>query len=364
MTKKLLLLLPFLLLTTTLSASAANVRITVDRAPLRASPNRTAPVLVELKVGAVLELLDLTRDWYKVRDPQTKMEGYVETASADLQPGPAVSEPQAGPSGGPKPAAKVVPRRAPRKGDWTDAGYVSVSGLYQGGGSAFTQNLSWLYFAETATATIQYPTKNAPGFDLSGGYRVWRNLAVGAGLSVVSHTVSTTVTGTIPHPLYLNQPRTLTGGFDAATDEVAVHLQAAWAIPVSPRLLVLLVGGPSIFNVKQTLVPGSVGIQYTDVYPYDSPTVSSTNTATSSKTAIGFAAGVDMAYYLTRTVGVGGFVRFTRASVTFPADGQSNAVSFDAGGLQAGVGVRVRLGGPKAPRGPVTPPRAPAPPKR
>jgi hypothetical protein len=346
MTKKLFLLVPLLLCMVALPALAASVRILADRTPLRAAPDPSARVVLELRAGATLDLVDVSRDWYKVRDPQTGTEGYVEVSAADLQPGSAVPAPQAGAAPPATAAAAVRPKPSPKPGGWADAGYLSANGLYQAGGSAFTQTLTWPYFAETANATIQYPTKNAPGFDLAGGYRVWRNLAVGAGVSVVSRSVSATVTGTLPSPLYLNQPRTLTGGFSASTTELGIHIQAAWAVPVAPRLLLLLFGGPSIYDVQQTLVPGAVGIQYTDVYPYDNPTVSSTNSATSSKTAIGFGAGADFAYYITRAIGIGGMVRFARASVTFPAVGQSNAVSFDAGGVQAGVGVRVRFGGP------------------
>ena len=62
-----------------------------------------------------------------------------------------------------------------------------------------------------------------------------------------------------------------------------------------------------------------------------------------SAAAVGFNAGVDLATYLTPTVGVGALVRFSRAIIdlTQPDGGGSLAVT--AGGLHVGGGLRLRF---------------------
>jgi hypothetical protein len=76
------------------------------------------------------------------------------------------------------------------------------------------------------------------------------------------------------------------------------------------------------------------------VYPYDTATFVSGTTTEQSKTQLGFNAGVDVTFGLSKHVGVGGIVRYSRASLEFPmASGPE--VAARAGGLQVGGGLRV-----------------------
>jgi hypothetical protein len=360
MTKKLSLLVPAILCATVLAASAASVRIKTDKTPMRASADAKAAVLLELKAGAVLEMIDANRDWFKVRDPQTKKEGFVLASAVELLPGPAsaaagaAGQKPAAPTAASKAAKPTKPAKPVKPGDWTDYGYFTVNGIYEGGSSAFTQTQSWQSFAETATVTVSFPAKNAAGFDVGGGYRFWRNLALGVELSTVSRSTTATINGSLPNPLYLNRPIALSGGIPSNNTETAIHLHAVWAIPVSPKMTLMVSGGPSIFSVKQTIVEPQ-GIGLTSGYPFTSGEVTSANTTDATKTAVGFGAGADVAYYFSRIVGVGGMIRYARASVSFPVDGQPS-VTMNAGGFQAGAGLRLRFPSIKpAPKPPARP---------
>ena len=338
---------------------------------MRASASPTAAVVMELKAGALLDLVDADRDWYKVRDPQSKKEGFVPVAAVELLPGPAAQGTGASarsrrpPAGRPLPAKPAAPPRAPKKGDWTDRGYFAVNGIDETGGSGFTQSQSWPSFAETATVNVEYPAKNSAGVDIQGGFRLWRNMAVGAGITAVSRSTTTTVTGSLPNPLYLNRPISLSGGFDAKNSQLGIHIQVAWVVPMPPKMQLVLFGGPSIFSVTQTIVE-SQGIGLSSAYPFESGSISSANTTDAKATAFGFGAGADFSYFFSRTIGVGGLVRFARATAAFPVSGQPD-VEMDAGGFQVGAGLRVRIPSPKAakPKPPATPkPRKPRRPRR
>jgi hypothetical protein len=270
-----------------------------------------------------------------------------------------------------KPATqKPAPTKTPAKpasppvshfknGAWLDRGYLSVNGIFQTATPSFTQTQSWTYFAETATVSIEYPGASAPGLDVAGGWRVWRNLAIGAGLAVVSRPSTTVVSGSMPNPLYVNKPTTLSGGFEAKHSETAIHVQASWTMPLRPKMFLMVFGGPSFVNVTQTIVQAE-GIGTSIPYPYDNGTITSANTTNQSGMAFGFSAGADFTYFLSKTIGVGGIVRYAMASADFPVTGQPS-VPVKAGGLQVGGGLRVVFPPPKPakPAGPAKPPEKP-----
>jgi hypothetical protein len=276
-----------------------------------------------------------------------------------LGAGPRASVAQGIPKPVPPQQAKpaVPPKKAtppPKPGEWRDLGFVTLSAAYQGAPASFgyTMSPAEYAYAEAASLRTGYHPDGGPLFDGGAGFRVWRNLAVGGAVSVFSRSSSVEVDGTIPHPLYLRQPRAVTGSFDSLRREVGVHVQATWVVPAGRRMLVFLSGGPSYFVLRQDL---ATTVQVSQVYPYDSASVSGAQAAANSKGGIGFNVGADAAWYFSRSAGVGGFVRYSRARISMPVP-DGSAVT-DAGGVQAGFGVRLRVGStaPKAPpaRGPV-----------
>ena len=115
-------------------------------------------------------------------------------------------------------------------------------------------------------------------------------------------------------------------------------IQARFVAPVTPRLQVLVFGGPSFVQVKQGLVSG---FSWKDEYPYDQATLVSTQTASGHASALGFHAGGDVAFFFGPGVGVGGSVQVSGATLKLTA-GNAQA-TINAGGVQAGGGLRVRF---------------------
>jgi hypothetical protein len=182
--------------------------------------------------------------------------------------------------------------------------------------------------------TVTGPRKIGGGavFDLSGGYRVWSNLAVGIGYSRFSDSSNVTVTAAVPDPLISDQP--LVQQFDAGRldhAENAVHLSAVWFWPVTDKIDVAASAGPSIFTVSDQAVTGVT------VQPNTSIATGIT-TSKDSKTGVGINAGVDVTYLVTRKIGAGFLLRYAGASVDLPT-----VDSLKVGGLQVGVGARYRF---------------------
>jgi hypothetical protein len=96
--------------------------------------------------------------------------------------------------------------------------------------------------------------------------------------------------------------------------------------------------GPSFYSVKQDFV---TDISYSETYPYDSATFAGATLVGQSQRKTGFNVGVDVGLRLARSVGVGGLFRYSKASLDFAVPNVSTPVKIDAGGLQAGGGLRL-----------------------
>jgi len=245
---------------------------------------------------------------------------------------PAVSLAQAPPPPAtpPAPHASAHSTRGPR-------GFLSanVGGLLTA--NDFTSSGSFSVYQEQATFQTNYKVPSVIAFDIGGGFALWRHLGVAIAVTSDQPKGDASLTGSVPHPFFLNKPRSVSGSVPGLKHtDTAVHVNAAWFAPIGPKFLVVAFGGPSFFTVKQDLV---TQFAFTDVYPYDEATFSSATVSNVNKSAVGFNAGLDVMYRFTRSFGVGGVIRFARASVKLSAANLSN-VSVDAGGVIASGGVR------------------------
>jgi hypothetical protein len=200
---------------------------------------------------------------------------------------------------------------------------VSVDVGAQVSSTTFTTTTTSPLYLETSTITTSYTVPKGKLFDGGILYRVSRSFGVGVAISSYREGRDATVTGSIPHPFFFTTPRSLSGTASVERSELAGHIQAAYVM-TTKRYDVVISGGPTIFRVSQDLVSNAV---YAETYPYD--TVAFTSATT-----------VDVGYRLSRKLGVGGLVRFSRATLSFPLAGSAANVEVDAGGLQVGGGVR------------------------
>ena len=227
---------------------------------------------------------------------------------------------------------------------WEDAAFISINFGYQVGDRSFSERLGDLVpiiiYDELATYDIDHRSGGGGFFDISGGVRVWRNLAAGLGVTRFVATSGAAVTGSIPHPLFFGRPRT--GNFsrtDLEHAETGIHLQAVWVVPITDQIDVSVFGGPSFFNVGQSVItnvmPAEVGA------PFNTVAITGATITTVSERAVGGNVGVDITYLVTERYGGGFFVRWAGASVDIPASGGPQSI--DVGGTQFGIGLRARF---------------------
>ena len=216
---------------------------------------------------------------------------------------------------------------------WTDRGFVNVNLGGQAGSHDVSTTRNFEKYDEPATLSVQQQAGGGGLFDIGGGYKVWRNLAVGLSYSRSSSDSDLEITGSIPDPIFFDRPRPVTASASGLSHrENALHLQGTWVMPYTDKIDFAFSFGPTIFMVAQE-VPSGIDV----VEP--GPTVTGTTISTEHNTAVGINLGVDVNYMFTPQYGAGVLVRFAKGSVDL--DGADDALS--VGGFQFAVGFRYRF---------------------
>lgn len=209
------------------------------------------------------------------------------------------------------------------------------------GAGELTQAASPRIYGETAALEAVHDRPGGVGLDVGGRGRVWRRLAAGVAYTQSSKAAAVRLAGAIPHPLRFNAARAVEARVsDASRRERALHLFAAWRVPIPQveGLDAAVFGGPSFFNLTRETA-AAVGLEETG--PPFTSVAADLSVAEHVRNGWGGHVGVDVAYLLTPTVGVGGTVRFSRAAIEVPSLG--GTASADVGGLQFGGGLRLRF---------------------
>jgi len=223
---------------------------------------------------------------------------------------------------------------------WEDKGYVGISVGVQAQGHKFTEVSRPEIYGEAATLSVAHDIDPGLLFDVAGGVRVWKNLAVGIGFSAFSKSETPTLNGEIPNPLTPHSPRsTSVSTGELSHRETAVHLQLLWMLPLTNEFDLAFVAGPSFYNIQQDVI---TNISLAEgAAPFTSVSITAVENTSASKRATGFTIGVDGSYVLTPRYGAGMFIRYSAASADLETSG--GTVSVDAGGFQVGVGLRVKF---------------------
>jgi hypothetical protein len=207
------------------------------------------------------------------------------------------------------------------------------------------QTAEFSIYGETGTWEASHTIEGGPFFDIGGGFRVMRNVFVGASFTQgTKQTRDVTVNASVPSPIFTDTFRAATGTVTGLEHkERAIHLQALLQVPVTVEFGVSLFAGPTFFTVEDELVSGfsiaEAGGDFTSVSLVD------VRTEGQKETTTGFHVGFDAQYMFVRNAGVGGMVRYSKGSVdlTAPADTGSETFKIDTGGLEIGVGLRFRF---------------------
>ena len=218
---------------------------------------------------------------------------------------------------------------------------VQLNGAFQAAPSAFGARSTEQAYGEEATFETLHSLDGGPTADASLMLHLDDRFGLGAAVSWMRVADTATFAGAVPHPLEAERPRMPPPQeFAFEREELAVHLFAAWRIPLSERMELTLSGGPTAVNVTQDTV---VGLLFREGAPPDFEQIGlEAETGEQRRNAIGGHVGIDLVFMATRHLGFGYFVRFARATVELPGRGEAT-ITANAGNVQTGAGFRFRF---------------------
>jgi hypothetical protein len=217
---------------------------------------------------------------------------------------------------------------------------IGVSGGIQTAGDSVNQTFTVQKNVEPATITSELPLDQAPVFDIGGWVKLAGRIGAGVSFSRITRSGDATVSASIPHPFYFNQPRAISGTQSGLHEEEnAVHVDLVGLAAATDRIELTVFGGVTFFSAKQDVV---TDVHYSESYPYDTATFTGATVSRQSASKAGYNVGADVTWSFSEHVGVGGLIRFSRATADYTAS-STNTVSADLGGLQALGGIRFRF---------------------
>jgi len=220
---------------------------------------------------------------------------------------------------------------------WTDRWRVSLNGGVQTTSNDFRQTGAIEEFGEAGSFTVDYRVKGGPQFDGGLTLRIWKQVQVGVAAAFFDKTADSAIEAQIPHPIFPNRFRSVSGTAGLPRRETAVHVLVAVPLPVTERLGVTVSAGPTFFNIEQDVVDD---VDYEHQFPFNEATFERPILQRVKENTVGFNAGIDVAWLFTRHVGAGLLVRFSRGNADLRASDR-NTVSTDVGGLHTGAGLRL-----------------------
>jgi hypothetical protein len=224
---------------------------------------------------------------------------------------------------------------------WGTNGYLGFNGLYQTSSVTFEQESTFELYEEQATVSATHEIEPGPVWEISGGGRVYKNLGFGFAGSYFDQRNAAQVEATLPHPFFFEQPRTVSGeATELRHEEIGIHLDAMYLLPLTERFQITVFGGPSFFRLRQGLVSG---VQLSESYPYDEAQFTGVDeTLTEWQWSnVGYNVGVEASVYFSRYLGIGASIRHSDADVEF--DRPEGLLEVKVGGTQVGAGLRVRF---------------------
>jgi hypothetical protein len=220
---------------------------------------------------------------------------------------------------------------------------LSLNGAFEPGDEEFTDDGPFTLYDEAGRITVTGRSSTGALLDMGVAARVTGRFTLGLSGHRGASADEATVTGQAPHPIFVNRPRSFSVTVpETKRIEQALHFSAGALVQLTEKLDVHIYGGPSQFRFSQQVV-GDVVVAETGG-AFTSVNVTPTIVARKRNVWGGHIAA-DFSYPVAQIGNgdfrLGAFMRYAQASSEFLV--KSNTVSTKVGGVQMGVGVRVRF---------------------
>jgi hypothetical protein len=239
----------------------------------------------------------------------------------------------------------AAPASAQENRAWLQRTFVTIDVPFQPLDNDFSESLSFadtLRRSESVTFAAGYESTRGALFGAGAGVRLVKNVGAGVAASWFYRSTTASFDLRVPNPLVANRPLLVSGSVpDLDREEVGVHFQALYAVPIASRVRVMLAGGPSVFRTKQDLVRS---IEFDTLPGFTALRFNQALVTGVERTVVGFNVSADVTWALASHIGIGTIARYSRATVTFDPGaetGVARAIEVRAGGLHIGGGIRL-----------------------
>jgi hypothetical protein len=341
----LIILLPAVFAASAAFASdAIKVKVKVQLANVRKTPDLKGAVIQQLPMGTVLNVLEKTGDWYRVALTigGAPAEGCIHTSVVEEMVEVSIPAPAKPPAGQPAAPPALVPQRpaaptAPAGKSASKKFFLSAG--YQMGFASESQILGYnlSIYQETADFGLDYNLKKGNTIDAALGLFLGKAWGVKFGGGMTSRDFEETTSVSIPHPLWMNSPRkgTITGA-GLNISEIDLYLNLFYLLRFG-ALALELYGGPCYVLSTATIVSN---ITFAETgYPYMTNTISQAQTEFKAN-AFGFNAGVSLGYDFGSSFGLFLDARYVMAKATYQPGGDIPDLTATLGGFRAGAGLK------------------------
>jgi hypothetical protein len=212
---------------------------------------------------------------------------------------------------------------------------------------SFSDSSTFSIYNESGALATAHSIGGGTLFDVGAGVRLWKGLGVGIAYSTVKNFNPASASVRVPHPVIFGQSRTAEATVeDLEHSQNAVHLQLMWMVPLTRKFHLTAMVGPTFFTVRQTVATVAAPQDIVDPAPFNNLSIRTVSLTDVKDSPVGFNIGADATYLIVSIkgigIGVGGFVRFSSASLDLPTEATGDA-KLKAGGPQGGAGLRLRF---------------------
>src|SRR5262245_37080269 len=214
-------------------------------------------------------------------------------------------------------------------------GKLLVTGSFGVGAVDYSETRTFTQFVEQGRIDAAYTNSGKVGVELGLQYNLVPHFGLQAGYALNNRDTDATITASIPHPFYFNQPRTATAQATDYSYRESIIFVDLVGNGRSGKWEYDVFAGVSFFKVEPDVVSE---IQFNQTYPYDSVTITGTPKTSLSANKTGYNVGANLDYHFSEHVGFGIQGRYSRAKFSFVTT-PGNNLDLDAGGFQAGAGI-------------------------
>lgn len=225
---------------------------------------------------------------------------------------------------------------------WFDLGV----GIQSPAEKTFTASWAPTIFGQPATFTTDYTLGPALTFGIGAGAMFHKRFGVGATFTN-SHEAGdpATMSAHVPHPFFLNAYGNATAQSPSAMSrtERDFHIHAMFVAMDNGKIRIRAFGGPSYIMMAQDVIEDFAVSQSLNGTT-NTITIGGSDVIETTASTWGFHVGGDVAYFFSKSVGAGGFVRYVNGSVdvTNPI-AQTGQITLKVGGVQVGGALNVKF---------------------